>query len=176
MGKKIANLGFLVVVSMILLHCANRGTTTGGDKDETPPVIVKSTPENFSINFDAQEIEIEFDEYVKLKNLQKQLIISPPMKIEPEITPVGTASKVITIKIFDTLQPNTTYAFNFGESIADNNEGNLFPYYKYVFSTGNYIDSLSVTGIVTDALSKEVDERVGYVVRSRLLFLRFYCV
>ena len=161
MGKKIANLGFLVVVSMILLHCANRGTTTGGDKDEIPPVIVKSTPENFSINFDAQEIEIEFDEYVKLKNLQKQLIISPPMKIEPEITPVGTASKVITIKIFDTLQPNTTYAFNFGESIADNNEGNLFPYYKYVFSTGNYIDSLSVTGIVTDALSKEVDERVA---------------
>ena len=161
MGNKIANLGFLVVVSMILSHCANRGTTTGGDKDVTPPVIIKSTPENFSINFDAQEIEIQFDEYVKLKNLQSQLIISPPMKIEPEITPVGIASKVITIKIFDTLQPNTTYAFNFGESIADNNEGNLFPYYKYVFSTGNYIDSLSVSGIVTDALNKDVDDRVA---------------
>ena len=161
MGKKIANLGFLVVVSMILSHCANRGATTGGDKDVTPPVIIKSTPENFSINFDAQEIQIEFDEYVKLKNIQKQLIISPPMNIEPEISPVGTASKVITIKIFDTLQSNTTYAFNFGESIADNNEGNLFPYYKYVFSTGNYIDSLSVSGIVSDALNKDVDERVA---------------
>ena len=161
MGKKLANLGFFVVVSLILSQCANRGTTTGGDIDETPPVIVKSTPKNFSINFDAQEIEIQFDEYVKLKNIQKQLIISPPMNIEPEIVPVGTASKVITIKLFDTLQPNTTYAFNFGESIADNNEGNLFPYYKYVFSTGNYIDSLSVSGIVSDALNKDVDERVA---------------
>ena len=161
MGKKLANLGFFIVVSLILSQCANRGTTTGGDKDETPPVIVKSSPKNFSINFDAQEIEIQFDEYVKLKNIQKQLIISPPMNIEPEITPVGIASKVITIKIFDTLQPNTTYAFNFGESISDNNEGNLFPYYKYVFSTGNYIDSLSVSGIVSDALNKDVDERVA---------------
>lgn len=161
MRKKISNLSFLITISLILNHCANRGTTTGGDKDETPPVIISSNPENFSINFDATEIEIKFDEYVKLKNLQKQLIISPPMNFEPEISPVGIASKKITIKIFDTLQPNTTYAFNFGESIADNNEGNVFPYYKYVFSTGNYIDSLSASGIVLDALNKEVDERVA---------------
>mgnify|MGYP000020445339 FL=1 len=161
MRKKIAKLGFLIAISLILSHCANRGTTTGGDKDETPPVIISSSPENFSINFDAKEIEIQFDEYVKLKNIQKQLIISPPMNFEPEISPVGVASKKITIKIFDTLQSNTTYAFNFGESIADNNEGNVFPYYKYVFSTGNYIDSLSVSGIVLDALNKEVDDRVA---------------
>tara|TARA_Y100000385_G_scaffold87177_1_gene89727 strand:- start:40252 stop:41853 length:1602 start_codon:yes stop_codon:yes gene_type:complete len=161
MVNKFTNLGFLIVITLILSQCANKGTTSGGDKDVTPPVIIKSTPENFSINFDAQEIEIEFDEYVKLKNLQKQLIISPPMTLEPEITPVGTASKIIKIKIFDTLQPNTTYAFNFGESIADNNEGNLFPYYKYIFSTGTYIDSLSVSGMVSDALNKEVDERVA---------------
>mgnify|MGYP005709090313 FL=1 len=161
MVKKISNIVFLFIVSMVLSYCANRGTTTGGDKDETPPIIIRSSPENFSINFDAKEIKIQFNEYVKLKNLQKQLIISPPMNIEPEIIPVGIASKAITIKIFDTLQPNTTYAFNFGESIADNNEGNLFPYYKYVFSTGNYIDSLSVSGIVSDALNKDVDERVA---------------
>ena len=161
MRKKIANLWFLITISLILMHCANRGTTTGGDKDENPPIILSSKPENFSINFDATEIEIKFDEYVKLKNLQKQLIISPPMNFEPEISPVGIASKKITIKIFDTLQPNTTYAFNFGESIADNNEGNIFPYYKYVFSTGDYIDSLSVSGIVLDALNKDVDERVA---------------
>ena len=161
MRKKIANLWFLITISLILMHCANRGTTTGGDKDETPPIILSSKPENFSINFDATEIEIKFDEYVKLKNLQKQLIISPPMNFEPEISPVGIASKKITIKIFDTLKPNTTYAFNFGESIADNNEGNIFPYYKYVFSTGDYIDSLSVSGIVLDALNKDVDERVA---------------
>ena len=142
MGKKFANFGFLVLVSLILTHCANRGTTSGGDKDVTPPVVIKSVPENFSVNFDATEIKIYFDEYIKMKDLQRQLIISPPMDPEPEITPLGTASKFITIRISDTLLPHTTYAFNFGESIADNNEGNLFPYYKYVFSTGSYIDSL----------------------------------
>ena len=161
MGKKLANLGFLLVVSFIFTQCANKGTTSGGPKDETPPVIVKSIPENFSLNFDSKEIIIYFDEYIKMKDLQKQLIISPLMDPEPDITPVGSASKYIKIKILDTLQANTTYAFNFGESIADNNEGNLFPYYKYVFSTGNYIDSLSVSGIVTDALNKEVDDRIA---------------
>tara|TARA_B110000902_G_scaffold85616_1_gene101531 strand:- start:2730 stop:4331 length:1602 start_codon:yes stop_codon:yes gene_type:complete len=161
MGKKFANFGFLILVSLILTHCANRGTTSGGDKDETPPVIIKSVPENFSVNFDATEIKIYFDEYIKMKDLQKQLIVSPPMDPEPEITPLGTASKYITIRISDTLSPNTTYAFNFGESIADNNEGNLFPYYKYVFSTGSYIDSLSVSGIVNEAFNKKVDERIA---------------
>jgi len=161
MGKKLANLGFLVVVSFIFTQCANKGTASGGPKDELPPVIIKSIPENFSLNFDSKEIIIYFDEYIKMKDLQKQLIISPLMDPEPEITPIGTASKYIKIKILDTLQANTTYAFNFGESIADNNEGNLFPYYKYVFSTGNYIDSLSVSGIVTDALNKEVDDRIA---------------
>lgn len=161
MGKKFANLGFLVVVSLIFSHCANKGTASGGPKDELPPVIIKSSPENFSLNFDSNEIIIYFDEYIKMKDLQKQLIISPFMDPEPEITPVGSASKYIKIKILDTLQANTTYAFNFGESIADNNEGNLLPYYKYVFSTGDYIDSLSVSGIVTDALNKETDERIA---------------
>ena len=161
MGQKLANLGFLVVLSLIFTQCANKGTASGGPKDELPPVIIKSIPENFSLNFDSKEISIYFDEYIKMKDLRKQLLISPYMDPEPEITPVGSASKYIKIKILDTLQPNTTYAFNFGESIADNNEGNIFPYYKYVFSTGTYIDSLTVSGVVTDALNKEVDERIA---------------
>ena len=66
--------------------------------------------------------KIFFDEYIKIKDLRKQLIVSPPMDPEAQITPLGSASKYITIQIFDTLQPNTTYAFNFGESIVDNNE------------------------------------------------------
>ena len=161
MGQKLANLGFLVVLSLIFTQCANKGTASGGPKDELPPVIIKSIPENFSLNFDSKEISIYFDEYIKMKDLRKQLLISPYMDPEPEITPVGSASKYIKIKILDTLQPNTTYAFNFGESIADNNEGNIFPYYKYVFSTGTYIDSLTVSGVVTDALNKEVDDRIA---------------
>jgi len=161
MGKKLVNLGVLIVISLIFSHCANKGTASGGPKDVLPPVIIKSIPENFSLNFDSKEVVIYFDEYIKMKDLQKQLLISPYMDPEPEITPVGSASKYIKIKILDTLQENTTYAFNFGESIADNNEGNIFPYYKYVFSTGDYIDSLSVSGIVTDALNKEVDDRIA---------------
>jgi len=142
---------------LFCLSCANRGTPTGGDKDVTPPKIVKSVPENFSTNFKGNEIRIYFDEYVKIKNVQRQLIVSPPMDPAPTVTPTSTASDYIKIIINDTLQPNTTYAFNFGQSIVDNNEENPFSYYKYVFSTGNYIDSLSVKGIIFDA-EKRVPE------------------
>ena len=79
------------------------------------------------------------------------------MDTDPTVYPVSGASKYISIKIKDTLQANTTYAFNFGESIVDNNEENPYPYYRYVFSTGGVIDSLSVNGYVTDALKEEPD-------------------
>lgn len=141
----------LSIVVTGIVSCANRGTPSGGEKDLLPPNIIRSTPENFSTNFNSKEIRIYFDEYVKIKELQKQLIISPPMYPEPDITPLGSASKYIKIVINDTLEANTTYAFNFGQSIVDNNEGNPFSYYKYVFSTGDYIDSLSVKGTIFDA-------------------------
>lgn len=161
MYKNLSNFIYLLIIVLVVANCANRGTPSGGEKDVTPPVILKSEPENFNVNFDAKEIKIYFDEYVKIKNLQKQLIISPPMDPEPEITPLGGASKYITIKIYDTLQPNTTYAFNFGESIVDNNEENPYPYYRYVFSTGSYIDSLKVNGAITDALNRVPDDFVS---------------
>jgi uncharacterized protein (DUF2141 family) len=164
--KLMPNLGFircLFFFCLISFGCANRGTPTGGDKDETPPKIIKTIPKNFTTGFSSDEIEIFFDEYIKLKNLQKQLIISPPMDPQPEITPMGSASKRIRIRIFDTLQPNTTYSFNFGESIEDNNEGNSYPFFKYVFSTGNYIDSLSVEGNVKDALLKIPEDQISVI-------------
>ena len=68
-----------------------------------------------------------------------------------------SVSKVLKIKILDTLKDNTTYSFNFGNSILDNNEGNLFPNYKYVFSTGSYIDSLTLKGTAIDALLPKTD-------------------
>ena len=154
----------LVFVSVIILStigCANRGTPSGGEKDIIPPEIIKSVPENFSTNFKGDEIKIYFNEYVKIKDVQKQLIISPPMDTNPTIFPMGGASKYISVKIKDTLDPNTTYAFNFGESIVDNNEGNPYSYYRYVFSTGDTIDSLSVKGFVVDALTKEPDTFVS---------------
>ncbi|WP_291098558.1 MULTISPECIES: Ig-like domain-containing protein [unclassified Flavobacterium] len=149
---------FLLVLAMI--GCAKRGSITGGLKDTIAPVLKMSFPKNFSTNFKGNEIKLTFDEYIKLKNLKKQLIISPPMKHEPLILPTN-ASKYITIKINDTLQPNTTYSFNFGQSIADNNEGNPYNQFKYVFSTGAYIDSLTLGGSVKDAYNKEVESFVS---------------
>lgn len=151
-------IAFLLV--FLMLSCAKRGSITGGLKDTLAPVLKYSSPKNFSTNFQGNEIILGFDEYVKLKNLNKQLIISPPMKHEPLILPAN-ASKVITIKIKDTLQPNTTYSFNFGQSIADNNEGNSINQFKYIFSTGSYIDSLSISGRIKDAYEKNVDNFVS---------------
>lgn len=145
-----------------LANCAKRGMPSGGAKDETPPKTVKSLPEPFSTNFDAKRIRIYFDEYVKLKNVSKQLIISPPLsEVGYTIYPLGGASKYIDIKILDTLKPNTTYSFNFGQSIIDNNEGNPYEYFKYVFSTGSYLDSLTLNGEIKDALLKDPDDFVS---------------
>lgn len=143
-----------------MMSCAKRGSITGGLKDTLAPVLSVSFPENYSTNFKAKEIKLTFDEYVKLKDLNKQLIISPPMKYEPIILPTNV-SKNISIKILDTLQANTTYSFNFGQSIIDNNEGNPYNQFKYVFSTGSYIDSLSIEGTVKDAYKKEVESFVS---------------
>ena len=150
----------LFLVALTMTSCAKRGSITGGLKDTLAPVLTMSFPKNYSTNFKAKEIKLTFDEYVKLKDLNKQLIISPPMKYDPLITPTSV-SKNITIKILDTLQANTTYSFNFGQSIEDNNEGNPYNQFKYVFSTGDYIDSLSIGGTVKDAYNKEVESFVS---------------
>ena len=145
---------------VVMASCAKRGNITGGTKDSIAPVLKSSFPKNLSTNFNGKEIKLVFDEYVKLKNINKQLIISPPMKNQPEILP-NNASKEITIRIKDTLLSNTTYSFNFGQSIEDNNEGNSYPQFKYVFSTGPYIDSLKINVKVKDALDKKTDNFVS---------------
>jgi hypothetical protein len=150
----------LLLLVLVMASCAKRGSITGGLKDTLAPILNVSLPKNYSTNFKAKEIKLTFDEYIKLKDLNKQLIISPPMKNEPLITPTSV-SKYITIKILDTLQPNTTYSFNFGQSIEDNNEGNPYNQFKYVFSTGTFIDSLSIVGTVKDAYKKEVESFVS---------------
>ncbi len=153
---------YFVLVSAIifLASCAKRGNITGGFKDTIAPVLKESYPKNYMTEFKEKEFRLVFDEYVKLKDINKQLVISPPMNTPPVITPMS-ASKYITVKIKDTLQENTTYSFNFGQSIQDNNEGNPYPQFKYVFSTGNYIDSLSVSGKISDALEIVSDNYVN---------------
>ncbi|MCD9576130.1 Ig-like domain-containing protein [Flavobacterium soyae] len=156
--SKLKYISFLLV--LLMMSCAKRGSITGGLKDTLAPVLVSSVPKNFNTEFKGNEITLVFDEYVKLKNLNKQLIISPPMKYEPLISPTGV-SKFLKIQIKDTLQPNTTYSFNFGQSITDNNEGNAINQFKYVFSTGSYIDSLKLKGSIKDAYEKKVDNFVS---------------
>ena len=150
---------FLLTLSLILAFasCAKRGTPDGGPLDTEPPSYVRARPENFTTSFDADEIRIYFNEYIKLSDPQRQIIISPPMDPRPEITPLGTASKSIRIRINDTLEPRTTYTINFGRSITDNNEANPLSFFTYAFSTGPYIDSLSLRGSVNDAILRAPD-------------------
>ena len=145
-------------ILLFTISCARRGRPEGGPKDEDKPIMVKTEPAFKSLHFDTDEIKIYFDEYIKLDNVTSQLIISPPLKYPPIISPQGTPSKKITIKIKDTLLENTTYTFNFGQSVIDNTEGNILENFKYIFSTGDYIDSLEVGGTIKDAFDLNMIE------------------
>ena len=160
--KKTIILFFLIfTIALILVPgCAKRGSITGGVKDTIAPILLYSKPANKSANFTSKKIKIQFNELIKIKDLNKQLIISPPLKNRPIILPQGLPSKSITIELNDTLQPNTTYCFNFGNSIKDNNESNPYNQFKYIFSTGKYIDSLRFSGILKDARSLTKDDYI----------------
>jgi uncharacterized protein (DUF2141 family) len=151
----------LLLVIVSTLNCARKGSPTGGPKDTISPIMVTATPEYEAINFTSKKIKLQFDEYVKFKDLNKQLIVSPPLKHASDITPVGTASKKITIEINDTLKENTTYSFNFGNSIVDNNEANPLGSFKYVFSTGSYVDSLEIYGTIRNSYEREFDTNIA---------------
>jgi hypothetical protein len=130
---------------VLIQGCANRVAPEGGPKDISPPELLSTIPESGTTNFKSEEIILTFDEYVQLKDLSGQLVISPPMKSTPFIS---TRKRSIVIELPDSLKENTTYLLNFGNAIADNNEGNPFPNYQYVFSTGDWIDSSLVSGNV----------------------------
>ncbi|SDS27481.1 Ig-like domain-containing protein [Gramella sp. MAR_2010_147] len=161
MKKKVPGFILVLILLFTLVQCAKKGMPEGGPIDEEPPKFIRANPENYSTQFDKKEIRIYFDEYIKLDKPQQQIIVSPPMNPKPNIMPLGTARKDIKIEIFDTLEENTTYAINFGKSIVDNNESNPYNYFKYVFSTGDYIDSLSVSGTVKDARLKAPSQPIS---------------
>ena len=146
----------LIFIALLLYACAKKGRPDGGAVDETPPKVVKTSPENYSINFDNQEIAINFDEYIVLEDPRNQIIFSPPIEPRPEIRPMSFATQQLKIILPDSLIDNSTYTINFGTSIVDNNEKNPLPYYSYVFSTGDYLDSLAIKGKVRDARSRKV--------------------
>ncbi len=147
-------LNFLTVFTLILLAagCASIQQPTGGPKDKEPPKVLKETPANFTLNFKAKEINIAFNEYFKISNESKEFSMSPAQDRSPYYKVKG---KTLNIKFQDTLASNTTYTINFGRGLVDYNEGNVLKNYMYVFSTGNKIDSLSISGTVTNTLTKK---------------------
>ena len=148
-----------IMVMILVAGCARRSAPTGGLKDSIPPVLVASNPKMNNVNFSADEIRLTFNEWVELKGLDQQLIISPPIeKNKYEIKPLSGITKKIFISFLDSLQENTTYTINFGNSIVDNNEGNEMNFFNYTFSTGPTLDSLFIKGNVEDAFNLETDE------------------
>jgi uncharacterized protein (DUF2141 family) len=136
------------ILFFFVSSCAIRVTPTGGDKDIEPPKVVQEFPANKSTNFNGKLIEITFDEYIQLVNIQKQVLISPLIEPAPEIS---VNKKKLIIKIPNDLRDNTTYSINFSKAIVDIHEANPIPTYQYVFSTGPILDSLKVDVKVQDA-------------------------
>ncbi|MBW6479844.1 MAG: Ig-like domain-containing protein [Bacteroidales bacterium] len=145
--------------------CANIVAPTGGPRDEDPPVVLRSTPPNYSTHYKGEDVRIFFDEFVELKNLRQNLLVSPPLEKDPEVRVRGRS---IIMSIEDTLAPNTTYNFFFGESIVDITEGNPIPNFQFVASTGSYVDSLSVAGNVINALTLEPEAGVFVMMYDKI--------
>ena len=149
---------FTFTAMLILWQCASIQSPSGGEKDLEAPVVVKSFPEQEETNTTPRVVKIEFDEYVKLNNLQKELLISPPLSKQPVMELKG---KKLQLELEEEeLNPNTTYTFNFGKGIADYHEGNILENYTLVFSTGDELDSLFIKGRVNSCHSATVGEQI----------------
>ena len=147
----------LLLTAFLAQRCANAVAPTGGPKDTTPPVVVAAVPENQSTHFIGKKIEITFDEFITLENANQNVMVSPPLK---EKLDIKLKNKTVVVKFKENLVPNTTYTINFGSAIKDLHEGNPFKDYVYSFSTGDHIDTLSITGKVVDAETMKPIENV----------------
>ncbi|GAA4468757.1 hypothetical protein GCM10023093_26990 [Nemorincola caseinilytica] len=137
------------------MGCANISTPSGGKRDKTPPKLLAVTPKDSLLNTRIWEMRLQFDEYVTVSDVQKEVEISPMLPVPPIVTATG---KHVKFKIEDSLlEANTTYRISFGKAIKDVHEGNAFTGYTYTFSTGNYFDSLELTGSVQNAMTGMTD-------------------
>lgn len=148
----------LLVVTFMIIRCANPVAPQGGPKDEIPPTILKMDPPNYSASFNQEQLVIQFDEFVKLQGLSNQLMISPALKNEPRIR---TRGRSVVIEIEEQLRDSTTYTFYFGNAIVDITENNPLSNFEYVFSTGSLIDSMAVKGTVINAFDKMPEQGVA---------------
>ncbi|MDF1696669.1 MAG: Ig-like domain-containing protein [Saprospiraceae bacterium] len=153
-SRKLELLSYGVLLSF-LIGCASTGSPSGGPRDRTPPglVVEKSSP-NFSTNFTPEKVDLVFDEWIELKNQKREILISPPFFRNPKITSRG---KKVTVEFpeEEPLREDATYTINFGKSIVDFTEGNAAEGFRFVFATGDVIDSLEFSGGIVDAIKGE---------------------
>lgn len=139
-------------MALLLTACASIGSPDGGPYDEDPPVFLGSSIPMGAEQVNDTRIRLHFNEYIQLKSAADHIVVSPPQLNLPEITASG---KSITVRLMDTLLPNTTYTIDFGEAITDNNEGNPMGQFTYYFSTGTSVDTMEVSGTVLNANNLE---------------------
>ena len=142
----------LILLTGLLVACANLGTPDGGPYDEDPPKITGTSPKFGAVNTKSKKIVLTFDENIKLDSPSEKVIISPPQINQPNIEATG---KRITIELMDSLKPGATYTIDFSDAIQDNNEGNPMDDYAFTFSTGESVDTFQVSGYVLNAADLE---------------------
>ena len=145
--------------------CANIIPPAGGPKDTLPPVLINAFPKDSAINFKGNKITLTFNEYIEVQEQSANLVFSPT---PTNIPVINTHLREITIKLKDTLEPNTTYSINFGNAVKDINEGNIYNNFTYVFSTGNAIDENTFTGKVVMAETGKIDSTLIVVLHRNL--------
>ena len=136
--------------ALLAIGCAKQSAPTGGPKDVDPPVALRSNPVNYSTNFKGKKFVVEFDEFIDLKNVNQELLVSPLVQKKPKVVMRG---KKMVVRINNELQDSTTYNFNFFNSVTDLNEGNVLENFQFEFSTGDTFDSTYVGGQIVDAFS-----------------------
>ncbi|MGB3586379.1 MAG: Ig-like domain-containing domain, partial [Tunicatimonas sp.] len=146
----------LWVLLIVAGSCARQGTPTGGPKDSIPPQLVRMYPELETVNFEDNEIEIEFDEYIEGRDLKQELIITPPI----EEFSFYVSRRTLFLEIEEELRDSTTYTFNFREAIKDASEKNPAENLIVAFSTGPEIDSFRVNGNVRSLMAQQPVEDV----------------
>lgn len=148
LGSFFSSLFILLLLAVAMHSCANMAAPTGGAYDIDPPKVRRATPEFNSLNVAPTRIEIEFDENIKIESPNDKVIITPPQRNMPVIRSIG---RTAVVELNDTLFANTTYTIDFTDAIVDNNEGNPLENFVYSFSTGDQIDTLSISGKVLNA-------------------------
>jgi hypothetical protein len=149
------SLSVIIFISVITAPgCANIVPPQGGLRDSLPPVLVKANPKDSAVNFTGNKISFSFDEFIELQEIQRNLVITPIPQNNPT---VESRLNIITVKLKDSLEANTTYTIDFGEAIQDINERNVLKNFSYRFSTGKALDSLELPGKVILAEDGKTD-------------------